>query len=188
MSQFEFIAVLVSIVTGLGIVRLLSGFARFISAGTKPYWVHLLWTWNVFHFIVFYWWFFWRWSAITEWNLLLFLFVLIFAVVLYLLCALLYPTEAEGRDYEQIFFENRKWFFSLWILTMLIDVIDTRWKVLYGLSGISAVLFFVWGSIIAGSAVAIHSSSRKYHAAWSVVFFMIMSTVEYLNWSTLRAE
>lgn len=188
MSQFEFIAVLVSVVTGLGIVRLLSGVARILNEGIKPYWIHLLWTWNVFHFIVFFWWFFWRWSAITEWNFLLFIFVLIYAVVMYLMCALLYPTEEGALDFEELFYKKRKWFFSFWIVAMIVDVIDTSWKSHFGLSGFGLFLATVWGLIITGSLVAAITANRKYHATWSVIFMLIMSTVEYVNFSTLRAD
>ena len=188
MSQFEFIAVLVSVVTGLGIVRLLSGIAQLLNEGVKPYWIHLLWTWNVFQFIVFYWWFFWRWSAITEWNLLLFLFVLIYAVVVYLMCALLYPAVEKSKNFELVFYEKKNWFFGFWVLVMTIDIVDTVWKTHFGLSGFGVGLAVVWGLVISGSIIAALTTSRRFHATWSVTFLMIMSTFEYLNWSTLRAD
>lgn len=115
MSQFEYIGVLVSVVTVLGVVHLLSGVARFISTKGRwsPYWVHLLWTWNVFHYLIFFWWFVWRWSAITEWRLPLYLFILLYAVVLYLLCAVLFPSGEEQTDFREIYFQNRRSFFGL---------------------------------------------------------------------------
>jgi len=98
-TQFEYIAVLVSVIAGLGIVHLLRGVARFFTARNiyKPYWVHLLWTWNVFHFIVFFWWFVWRWSSVTEWQLVLFLFILAYAICLYLMCAILYQRITRAK-------------------------------------------------------------------------------------------
>ena len=188
MSQFEFIAVLVSVVTGLGVVRLLNGFAGFLSTGQKYYWVHLLWTWNVFHFIVFFWWFFWRWSGIVEWNFLLFLFVLIYSVIMYLLCALLYPVGQDTMNFEKSYFDRRRWFFGLWVLVMMADIIDTNWKAHYGMSGFGWFLATVWGLIVAGSLTAAWTDNRRFHAAWAVIFFLIMSTVEFVNFSTLRAD
>ncbi len=187
MSQFEFIAVLVSIITGLGVVRLLSGLAQFLSRNRRSYWVHLFWTWNVFHFIVFFWWFFWRWSTISEWNLLLFLFVLVYSVVMYLLCALLYPAGEGRTNFEEIYYEKRTWFFGLWVLVIIIDIVDTNWKMYYGMSGFGLFLVTVWGLIIAGSLIAARTANRYFHAAWAVIFFLIMSTVEFVNFSTLRA-
>lgn len=188
MTQFEYIAVLVSVVTGLGVVRLLSGVAGFFNKGVKPYWVHLLWTWNVFHFIVFFWWFFWRWSNVSEWNLLLFLFVLIYAVALYLLCALLYPTGETRTDYEAVYYDKRRWFFGMWIAALVIDIVDTKWKSLHGLSDFGLFLIGVWTLIIGSSFVAAWTSNKRFHAAWAILFFLVMSLHEYLNFSTLRVN
>ena len=45
MTTFEYLAVLISIIVGLGITHLLGGVARFIHHPDryKFYWVHLLW-------------------------------------------------------------------------------------------------------------------------------------------------
>ena len=190
MSQFEYIAVLVSVIAGLGIVHLLSGITRFLSTKGpwKPYWVHLLWTWNVFHFIVFYWWFFWRWSAISDWQLLLFLFILVYAVLLYMLCAILFPPNEKKTDFREIYYQNRKYFFGLWVLIMLIDIGDTQLKIYHGLSGFGSYHIFMYLALITGSILAARSSNHRFHIAWGFTFFGIMSGFEYLNFSVLRAD
>lgn len=190
MTQFEYIAVLVSVIAGLGVVHLLSGVARFISTKGEwtPYWVHLLWTWNLFHFIVFFWWFVWRWSQISEWQLLLFLFILVYAVVVYLLCAVLFPPGEEKTDFREIYFQNRRSFFGLWIVLISLDILDTRIKMSHGLTGFGAFHVVVWSALIIGSLIASRSSSHRIHAAWAVLFFVIMSVFEYLNFSALRSD
>ena len=190
MSQFEFIAVLVSVIVGLGIVHLLRGVALFFTARErhKPYWVHLLWTWNVFHYIVFYWWFLWRWTAATEWHLALFLFVLIYAIALYLMTVILYPSENVGdRDFRQVFQANRRPFFALWILLALIDVADTRLKMAIGLDGFGTSQLFAWGVIVLGSLIAMRVRSEAYNGAWAIMFFCIMGWFELMFFPTLRA-
>jgi hypothetical protein len=189
-TQFEYVAVLVSIVTGLGIVHLLSGVTRFISTRGQwsPYWVHLLWTWNVFHYLVFFWWFVWRWTAVPEWSLSLYFFILLYAVVLYLLCAVLFPPGERETDFRTIYFQNRAWFFGLWTFLMLIDIVDTTLKQHYGLSGFGASDIIVWAISIAGSLVAARSRSHRVHAVWGVAFFLMMSVFEYMNFGVLRAD
>lgn len=189
MSQFDYIAVLVSVIIGLGVVHLLSGAARFLAgrAEWKPYWVHLLWTWNVFHYLVFFWWFVWRWRTISEWSLLLFLFVLLYSVGVYLLCAVLYPETGDRRDFREIYFENKTVFFSLWILLMIVDFVDTRLKVHYGLSGFGMPQTLAYTVILVGSALSARSSSHRLHATWGILFFAIMSAFEYANFSVLGA-
>jgi len=188
-SQFDYIAVLVSVVVGLGVVHLLAGASRFLIARGewKPYWVHLLWTWNVFHYLVFFWWFVWRWSTVSEWSLLLFLFVLLYAVAIYLLCAVLYPDTDGRRDYREIYFENRTVFFSLWVLLILVDVVDTRLKQHYGLGGFGPAQDLAYATIVIGSVVSARSSSHRVHAIWGILFFAIMSAFEFANFSVLRS-
>jgi len=190
-TQFEYIAVLVSVIAGLGIVHLLRGVARFFTARNiyKPYWVHLLWTWNVFHYIVFFWWFVWRWSAVSEWQLLLFLFVLVYAICLYLMRAFLYPPDqkCEG-DFKGVYFSNRQAFFLLWVITIIIDIVDTRLKMSIGLTGFGAMHVIVWVTVIAGSLIAAKVKNHAYHAIWGMVFFGLMSYFELMNFSILRAD
>jgi hypothetical protein len=57
----------------------------------------------------------------------------------------------------------------------------------YGMSGFGLFLVTVWGLIIAGSLIAARTANRYFHAAWAVIFFLIMSTVEFVHFSTLRA-
>jgi hypothetical protein len=123
-----------------------------------------------------------------DWNFLLFLFVLVYSVVLYLLCALLYPTGESKIDFNEAYFEKRKSFFGLWVLVMIIDIVDTNWKASYGMSGFGLFLFTVWGLIITGSLIAAWTANRHFHAAWAVSFLLIMSTVEFVNFSVLRAN
>ncbi|MGD2047620.1 MAG: hypothetical protein PVH96_15530 [Gemmatimonadota bacterium] len=191
MSQFEYVAVLVAVIAGLGVVHLLSGVAGLFVAGSRhrAYWIHLLWTWNVFHFIVYFWWFVWRWSAVEEWRLVLYFFVLLYAICLYLLCAILFPTGIdEAADFRSIYYENRRPFFLLWAFTVLVDVIDTRLKMQMGLGGFGVTIVVIWAVLIAGSLVAARVGSPRYHAAWGVAFFGIMAYFELANFSVLRAD
>lgn len=191
MTQFEYIAVLVSVIAGLGIVHLLRGVARFFTARNiyKPYWVHLLWTWNVFHFIVFFWWFVWRWSVVVEWQLVLYLFILLYATCLYLMCAILYPSDHGKKVYfKTVYFENQQVFFLLWVITIVLDIIDTRWKMSYGLEGFGTTIIVLWTTLITGSLIAAKVRSHIYHAFWGIAFFTCMAYFEYLVFSVLRAD
>jgi len=190
LTQFDYIVVLVSVIVGLGVVHLLAGAARFLTGRGewKPYWVHLLWTWNVFHFLVFFWWFVYRWNAIPQWSLLLFLFVLLYSVGLYLLCAVLYPETDKRRDFREIYFRNKGVFFGLWIILIIVDFVDTHLKQYYGLGGFGLYQNLAYLAIIVGSAIAARSSSHRVHATWGILFFLVMSAFEYANFSVLRGN
>ena len=190
MSQFEYIAVLVSVVTGLGIVHLLTGIARFVTTRDqwKPYWLHLLWTWNVFHFLVFFWWFLWRWTVVSDWQLAVYLFILIYGMGLYLLCPILYPPVGDGEvDFKEIFYENRKSFFALWAVLMIIDFIDTNLKISYGLSSLGPFYYVANTSLFVGSLVSARTANEKWHIAWAWIFFGFMAAIEWQSFGTLRS-
>jgi hypothetical protein len=191
MSQFEYIIVLVAVIAGLGVVHLLRGVARFFTAPDlcKPYWVHILWTWNVFQYIVFFWWFVWRWSEVSEWQLLLFFFILIYATCLYLLCAVLYPTDHLGKvDFKTVYMNNRRAFFLLLVFTMLVDIIDTRWKITIGLTAVGLLHTVIWVTVIAGSLIGAKVKNHIYHAVWGLVFLALMSYIQFLEFSVLRVD
>ena len=58
MDPFSYICVLTSIVAGLAVTRLVSGFGQLLQtrARTPPYWVHTLWMVNVLLAMIITWW------------------------------------------------------------------------------------------------------------------------------------
>jgi hypothetical protein len=179
--------VLVSVIIGLGLVRLLSGVALFVGAARRSYWVHLVWTCNLFFYLVVYWWALWRWSALSEWNLALFLFTLGYAVLLYLLSAVLYPHQESRTDFEEIFFDHRVWFFRILALVAIVDLVDTTLKRQQGLSGFGTFYLAMMSISFICSLIASRTSSRGFHAAWAVGWLLLVTTFAYLNFSTLRS-
>ncbi|KAA9134076.1 hypothetical protein F3N42_00565 [Marinihelvus fidelis] len=131
MDMFEYIAVLTSIIIGLGIAHLLRGVVSVIQQSDRhrPYWVHLLWVLNLFFNLVFWWWWEFRLGTIETWTLPIYLFVILYAVVLFLACAMMFPTNMEDFDgYRGYFYARRKWFFGLIGVLFFIDVGDTAIK------------------------------------------------------------
>jgi hypothetical protein len=169
MTTFEYIAVLVSIIVGLGITHLLAGVGRVIGnpGRAKVYWVHLLWTFYLFVYFVAFWWWEFQLSTVENWTVQLYLFLVLYAILLYLLCVILYPAEypADFRDY---FYSRRKWFFGLWVAVYLVDVADTALKggahfASFGLEYPASIVVFVTLFL-----VAMFSSDDRFHGAFAV--------------------
>ena len=125
------IRVLISIILGLSVTRLLGGVAQFMrrSDHHRLSWIHLAWVaWVLFNVIAFWWWEF-RLSQITHWTFALYLFVIAYASMFFLQAALLFPNDIEGYDgYGDYFIAQRAWFFGIFALTEVLDVIDTLIK------------------------------------------------------------
>ncbi len=115
MSMFEYVAALTSIIVGLSIAHLLQGVTKLIQnpGQTKIYWVHLVWVSNMFFTAVYWWWWEFQFSVVETWTLQLYLFVIFYAVLIYLICALLFPSSLESyTGFEDYFLSRRRWLFG----------------------------------------------------------------------------
>lgn len=136
MSPFEYVMVLVSIVIGLAITHVLSAVAEAVHRlrghgerlSLDP--VYLLWVGYVLVWLVSFWWYEFNFQARREqWTFGLYLFVISFAILLFLLAAILVPHRLSGvRDSYRYFMEGRRWFFGANIVAVIFDVFDTLLK------------------------------------------------------------
>jgi hypothetical protein len=174
MDIFEYTAVLTSIIIGLGIAHLLRGFAGLIQHPEKarPYWVHLLWVGYRFFTLVFWWWWEFRLGSIETWTFQLYLFIVFYALILFLASALLFPLSMEGyADFREYFYARRRWLFGLFALTYIVDFGDTvlkGWDHLAGL-GLEYPLTSVAQFLLC--LVAMWTRNERYHAVFGVGMF-----------------
>ena len=113
---------------GLGLTHLLTGVSKTIHHRDtlRVYWVHLMWALNVAIYIVAIWWGLFWWSGETSWTFFQFLFILLYAIVLFLLASLLFPWDLEAdQDLEEHFWRTRPWFFSILAVAWVIDIPET---------------------------------------------------------------
>lgn len=125
MSEFEYLAVLVALVLGLGIAHLLLGVGRMINFRDqrRPDAVHLIWSAAVFWTLVLNWWLFFESQEVSVWSFDYYMIVVVWAVLFFLLAVLLFPPDLEGdADYREVFERNRTWFMGLFASTSLADI------------------------------------------------------------------
>ena len=107
MEIFEYISVLTSIIIGLGIAHLLRGIAQLIQHPGRHtvYWVHLVWVAYMFFQMAFWWWWQFNLLDLPAWQFQNYMFLLIYAVILFLICALLFPTDLDDYSgFEEYYF------------------------------------------------------------------------------------
>jgi hypothetical protein len=129
--MFEYVVVLTGVVIGLALTHLMQGLARMIEhpGRARVWWVHIAWVVYMFVSTVFWWW--WEYSLRNTgaWTFQLYIFVIGYAFLLYLICAVLVPSDiAPFDDFKSYFMARRRWFFGLLIAWLGIDVIDTWTK------------------------------------------------------------
>jgi hypothetical protein len=135
MSTFEYVMVLVSIVIGLALTHILTAIAAGVHrlrGHGKPLVldpVYLLWVGNVTLWLVSFWWVEYTFREVQDWTFGLYLFVISFAIVLFLLASILVPHRLEGvEDTYDYFMKGRRWFFGAYLIGVTFDVVDTLLK------------------------------------------------------------
>lgn len=182
MDSFTYVMVLVSIIIGLGITHILSALGDAIHRlrGYGPpirlEAVYLLWIGNVFLWLVSFWWWEFKLSQIdVTWSAGLYLFVILYAVALYLLAVVLVPRDMDDvEDSFEYFLKGRQWFFAMVLLALAIDVVDTFIKgIEWGLRPIYLTQMLAYG--LTGTA-AILTERRRVQFVVALIFFVVLSS------------
>jgi hypothetical protein len=176
MDPFSYICVLTSIVAGLAVTRLVSGFGQLLQtrARTPPYWVHTLWMVNVLLTIIITWWVQYRWRNVPHWTLFLFLWLLVAPLILYLVAALLFPTSDDVvvTNWRDHYYANSRKIFALFGLTFAIDLVDTLFKGLTYFLSLGPLYYGSMSLHITLCGIAATTKSPRYHAFFAV-FYLI---------------
>ena len=189
MEFFNYTMVLMSVIVGLAVAHLLQGVAKMIEAPErhKLYWVHLLWIVLMFHNALFWWWWEFGLSQVRHWTFELYLFVLYFAVLLYVICAILVPsTLGNYADYRAYYFARRRWLFGLLFLFSILDLVDSATK---GWEHSKSLGWPYYASVAVRSAlmlVAFKSRNEKVHGAIVILFIANMAMLAFLNFHTMQ--
>lgn len=131
MGMFDYVFVLVSIVIGLALTHLMQGVARIVErpGRVKIWWVHLVWVAHMVLTTIFWWWWEFRLRLVATWTFQLYAFVLCYAFFIYLICALLFPSElGEHEGFKDYFLSRRRWIFGMLIAWLAVDLLDTLAK------------------------------------------------------------
>ncbi len=168
MSAFEFLAVFISIVVGLGVTHVLHGLARIIHnrdrVQVSP--LHLLWTINVLLILLLNWWVLFLWVDFADWSFDLYLLLIGWGVALYMLAVVLYPPDIRGDEsYAEVFERNRTWLFGIFIGFIALDIGQTavRGQLFDPPVFLPYVLHYV---VLSGLGMAIRDRRYQLFYAW----------------------
>ena len=127
-ALFVHVRVLIGMIVGMGLTHLLRNFAEIMErpGQRRVYWVHLAWALFVFLYMLHFWWWEFRLSYVTPWSFNVYLFITMYALLLYLLCAFTFSGSADQYpSYRDYFYSRRHWFFGVLALVYAVDLWDT---------------------------------------------------------------
>ena len=168
---YTHIRIVIGIVIGLGLTHLLRGAARLIEHPRREriWWVHLLWVASMFLFLIHFWWWEFELGTITQWNFLIYLFLILYAVLLYLMCALLFPEDiADYEGFRDYFLSRRQWFFGAMALEFALDFVDTAVKGSAHFMALGPEYVVRGMAFIALGLLGMRTRNVRFHAAFAL--------------------
>ncbi|MDX1378884.1 MAG: hypothetical protein R3307_08550 [Anaerolineales bacterium] len=165
MTQFEYVAVLISIIVGLALAQILRGIGRIATdeSGPKPYWVHLVLTVYLFFYVTMFWW--WEFQLVSsKWSLSLYVVLIVYATLLFFASLVFQPSNLHGiENFKNYYYEKRRIIYGTVIAINFWDIVDTLAKGTVHLADLGPI--YVAGTtlnfILAG--FAIYTANERYH-------------------------
>jgi hypothetical protein len=188
MDYFSYISIVPSIIIALGITRLLTGIGKILERRDKVqnYWVHILWSVNVFLYMALNWWVLFRWEPWQAWSFPLFMFLLLTPTVSFLLSVILFPDPFDEKmDFKKHFYEDRRWFFALAAVLPPLDFFDTLLKGVPHLLAQGPIYLVTIALLTALSIVAALTKNQIYHKFFAIFFLIYISVFIGINLNTL---
>lgn len=164
MDEFNYLAVLISIILGLGITQLLSGLGRWIEqrSSFRAYGPAMCWAVILLVTHIQTWWTMFSMRHHTDWTFLQFSIVLLQPITLFLLATVALPGAGSELDLRSNYFAQKNWFFGLLMLLLVTSVVKDI--VLSGSLPAPLNLLF-HGLLFFTSLLAIRIQSETYHRA-----------------------
>jgi len=188
MNPFEYISTLLSIIIGLGITHLLIGVSRFIynPKGVKIYWIHLVWTFSIFMILVWFWWHEFGFSTVSEWTFQKYFFIIIYAVLLFLLSVINIPFHFPD-NFKDYYYSSKRWFFLVGIAVYAIDVLDSYLKgsEYFGMLGLSYLIYIACS--VGLCILAIFTRKEILHGIIAIFFALCQIWFAITAFSTISA-
>ena len=122
MSEFEYLAVFVSIIFGISVTHILAGVIRSIYRGQLDQ-THFVLTAFFFLVLILNWWTGFSWHNQQLWSFDLFIIIVIWSVTHYLAAITLYPPESAAIEHP--FEYRRNWFLWAFVGIVATDILQT---------------------------------------------------------------
>src|SRR5260370_41704378 len=95
-------------------------------------------------------------KALEDWSFPWFFFITGYAIAVFMWAYLLFPAEfPAGVDFDAYFFANRRWFFGIQAVVILMDIPETVQKGVMHLRPVPSLYAYTIASLLLGSIVGL---------------------------------
>jgi hypothetical protein len=125
MALFEFLMILLSIIVGLGLAEILTGFGRILREGrlSELSWIHAALATAIFFGLLQTFWESWGLRSIEAWTFPAMLLMLASPILLLTITHLLFPTDYEHTPLKDYYFVNPRLPWRLAALTVIVGTL-----------------------------------------------------------------
>ena len=189
--------VLTSIIIGLGITHILVGIGsaidRLSGHGQRLQlsWAHGAWLAALFVWMVLFWWWQFRLLGLLRaWTLGRYFFIILYAVLLFLLAVILVPSDWASTDSLDVYFLSKRWwFYPVFLLASIADLVDSflkgGWHYVLGM-GVMPLVFTA--ASIPVCLVGVLSKNIRVHSFMAVVFLLWLVIVGFEIYPSLNSR
>ncbi|UXP34032.1 hypothetical protein N6H18_08760 [Reichenbachiella agarivorans] len=129
MEPFEYVVIMTSLILGLAMAQILNGVADMVAhySKTKFSFAHTILIVIIFFVAIQDWWYSYQYSKQIEvWTIPIVLAILSFPILLFIEARILFPTGSRSQetDMDRYFYENWKWIYSLFAMTIGISILQ----------------------------------------------------------------
>lgn len=129
-TPFEYVTVLISIILGMGLTQIVSGFAAVVIRWERIrlYWPHTILVFLVFVIHIQDWWATYELIHFRYWRLPTFLFIILYPVNLYILTRILFPHQwgKEEIDLKRFYLDNYRRIFLFMLFLPAHSILDNH--------------------------------------------------------------
>jgi hypothetical protein len=184
LSPFEYVVVLTSIILGMGITQLITGFAAIVLRwnDVKLYWPHLVLIMLIFIIHIQDWWATYALRNNASWNLPMFLFIILYPVTLYILARILFPIRWSPVpvDLRTFFFDNFRKIYLFMLFLPVHSVIENYFFRGYELKD-QVVQFML--ILTLGTIVILNKRDEWVHKVLAVFFILLCIASMVIGWN-----
>ncbi|CAH2897386.1 MAG: hypothetical protein PCALPYG88_3236 [uncultured Paraburkholderia sp.] len=169
MEKFTHVRIVMGMIVSLGLTHMLKGLSSVIQhpSGKNIYPIHMAWVASLILNILQFWWWEFSLREIPVWTFGIYLYLIFYAFIIYLMCALLFPDSLRDyADYRDYFMSRRAWFFGLALAESVIDIGDSFIKGELHVASLGDMYWVKTAAFAIGCVVAMRTRNQVYHASF----------------------
>jgi hypothetical protein len=187
MEKFTHVRIIMGMIVSLGLTHMLKGLSSIIQHPSRKtiYPVHMAWVASTILYILQFWWWEFSLREIPAWTFGIYLYLVFYAFIIYLMCAMLFPDSlADYAGFEDYFLSRRVWFFGLLLLGSVSDIGDSFIKGELHLAKLGDLYWVKTAFVALACLIAMRTCNRLFHAAFvSLNLAFQLAFIVQFHWS-----